>query len=54
MGEPLQGHTDWVTAVAFSPDGMCIVSGSQDNTVRLWITKDFVAIGEALSGHEHY
>ena len=32
----LQGHTNYVTSVAFSPDGTRIVSGSHDNTVRVW------------------
>jgi WD40 repeat protein len=32
----LEGHTDIVTAVAFSPDGQFIVSGSHDNTVSMW------------------
>lgn len=30
------GHADGVTAVAFSPDGTMIVSGSADNTAKLW------------------
>jgi len=29
-------HPSWVTAVAFSADGRLIVSGSADNTVRIW------------------
>ena len=29
------GHTDWVRSVTFSPDGMLLVSGSHDDTVKL-------------------
>ena len=32
----LEGHTDSVFAVAISPDGAKIVSGSDDKTVRVW------------------
>ena len=32
----LQGHTDWVNSVAFSPDGTTLASGSWDNKVKLW------------------
>ena len=38
------GHTDDVTCVAFSSDGTKALSGSQDQTVRLWDT----ATGKAL------
>ena len=32
----LLGHTSWVSSVAFSPDGRRIVSGSTDNTLKVW------------------
>ncbi len=32
----LTGHTRQVTAIAFSPDGNMLASGSKDETIRLW------------------
>ncbi|MFY9570346.1 MAG: WD40 repeat domain-containing protein, partial [Blastocatellia bacterium] len=32
----LRGHTEWVRACAFSPDGKRFVSASNDNTVMVW------------------
>jgi hypothetical protein len=32
----MRGHSKWVTSVAYSPDGKHIVSGSVDNTVKIW------------------
>ena len=29
-------HRDWVFSVAFSPDGKTIVSGSRDETLKVW------------------
>ncbi|MCI0542096.1 MAG: serine/threonine protein kinase [Verrucomicrobiales bacterium] len=36
----LAGHQSCVTALAFSPDGQTLVSGSQDRTARLWNVTD--------------
>ena len=33
---PCEGLTNSVNAVAFSPDGKSLLSGSRDNTLRLW------------------
>ncbi len=33
----LRGHSDMVTSVSWSPDGTQLVSGSRDNTARLWL-----------------
>jgi WD40 repeat protein len=32
----LRGHTSGVTSVALSGDGERIVSGSEDQTIRVW------------------
>ena len=46
----LEGHTDSVKDVSFSPDGQIIASASADNTVKLWNVKDGTLL-RSLAGH---
>ncbi|QRV94610.1 hypothetical protein RhiJN_22628 [Ceratobasidium sp. AG-Ba] len=42
-----------VCCVTFSPNGRRIVSGSFDNTVRVWDAETGAQIGDPLAGHSH-
>ncbi|MFM6265641.1 MAG: WD40 repeat domain-containing protein, partial [Dolichospermum sp.] len=34
-----KAHSDSVTAIAFTPDGKTVISGSRDNTIKAWDLK---------------
>jgi WD40 repeat protein len=46
----LCGHTDWVVALKFSPDGDILASGSHDGTIRLWDARTGQCL-KTLRGH---
>ena len=50
----LKGHINSVTSVAFSPDGKKIVSGSYDQTIRVWDAETGKEIIQPLEGHSGY
>ena len=45
----LSGHADAVTSVGFSADGSKVVSGSRDQTVKIW-NADSGEVIQTLSG----
>ncbi|KAG8701600.1 hypothetical protein FRC09_005248 [Ceratobasidium sp. 395] len=49
--QPLPGHTDYVTSVAYSPEGAYIASSSWDNTIRIWDASSGKPVGQPLAGH---
>jgi serine/threonine protein kinase len=49
----INGHSDWVFTVAFSPDGEMLASGSFDNTIKLWEIKTGNLI-KTLEGHTYW
>ena len=36
LSERSNAHSDYIRSVAFSPDGTKIVSGSDDETIKVW------------------
>ena len=42
----VEGHTNSVQSVTFSPDGKRIVLGSGDTTVRMWDAETGKPVGE--------
>jgi ribosome assembly protein 4 len=49
----LEGHTEAVLSVAFSPDGKALASGSGDTTVRIWDLTTETPV-HTCEGHKHW
>ncbi|KAK1242727.1 hypothetical protein MKX08_005539 [Trichoderma sp. CBMAI-0020] len=48
----LRGHSHWVRAVAFSPDGRYIASGSENKVIKIWDATTGKE-QQTLQGHKH-
>ncbi|KAJ8063245.1 hypothetical protein OCU04_008478 [Sclerotinia nivalis] len=51
--QTLEGHSNSVKSVAFSPDGTKVASGSGDGTIRLWDTTTNESL-QTLKGHSDW
>lgn len=53
IGQPLVGHTNYVSSLVFSGDGKILASGSFDGTVILWNVENHERIGEPVTAHNN-
>ena len=51
QAEKESAHSDWVMSVAFNHDGTKIVSGSNDQTIKVWGALAFLAVSHDLAHH---
>jgi len=50
LSEKMDAHSHWVTSVAFSLDGTKIVSGSYDETIKVWDSGALLPLKSLLLG----
>ncbi|NQT35833.1 hypothetical protein HQ587_11635, partial [bacterium] len=53
LWKTLEGHSEDVKSVSFSPDGSILTSVSADNTIKLWSITDGRCL-KTLKGHEDW
>ncbi|EIW76893.1 WD40 repeat-like protein, partial [Coniophora puteana RWD-64-598 SS2] len=48
---PFSGHTRGILAIAYSPNGTLLATGSLDSTVRIWDANSGRQVDDAIHGH---
>ncbi|KAG9126931.1 hypothetical protein FRC07_001352 [Ceratobasidium sp. 392] len=51
LGGPLRGHSNTINSIVYSLDGAYLVSGSDDQTFRIWGTHTGYSVGRPFRGH---
>ena len=54
VGNPLVGHTEGIRSLSVSTDGKRIVSGSADNSIRIWDPRDFFNADNTVVSYNLY
>ena len=49
IGQPMEGHTEDITGITYSPDGRDLVSAPKDRTLRFWDAASGRQIGEPVN-----
>ena len=45
------GHARPIVSIVYLPNGARVVTGSYDNTIRIWDAESGATVGEPLTGH---
>ena len=48
----MEGHSNYIYSIAFSPDGTKIISGSSDKTIKIWDANTGQCL-KTLEGHSN-
>jgi WD40 repeat protein len=51
IGQPLLGHTDYITDLVFNSTGTVLITSGWDSTIMLWDMKTYQPLGSPLTGH---
>ena len=53
LTQTLTGHSGWILAIAYSPDGQWLYSGAADDTIKVWSVATGMCV-KTLVGHQSW